>query len=145
MICFPDVNVWISLIVVEHIHHRTARAWYERGEWDALIFSRVTQMGVLRLLTNAHVMGRRVVSAHGAWAVMDELRANQSIRMAAEPPGLEIVWRELLPVSQSGSNFWTDAYLAAFARTAGYTLVTFDRAFAKYKNTQVKLLATESA
>jgi len=141
MICFPDVNVWVALIVAEHIHNRAAKAWYEQAEWEMLVFSRITQTGFLRMLANSHVMGKRVVSAQDAWAIVDDLCGNGSIRFALEPPGIEQAWRDLTPAAQSGSSFWTDAYLAAFARTSGYTLVTFDRGLARYGNTPVKLLS----
>jgi len=34
-------------------------------------------------------------------------------------------WRGLTTNGIVGHNFWTDAYLAAFAEAAGFTLVTF--------------------
>jgi len=141
MICFPDINVWIALVVVEHIHHEPATKWYGGEESNTLIFSRVTQMGVLRLLTNSHVMGRDVVSASGAWTIMDQLRRNPDIRFAAEPPGIEKVWRNLTASPQSNVNLWTDAWLAAFAISTGYTLITFDRGFGRYKDTPLEILA----
>jgi hypothetical protein len=79
-------------------------------------------------------MGHRVRNADDAWAVFDQLRRNRQISFASEPPGIENLWRELTPSSQSGSNFWTDAYLAAFANATGYTLVTFDRGFSEQEH-----------
>src|SRR5580658_3687839 len=102
MICFPDVNVWIALIVAGHVHHTVANDWFEASEWDTLIFSRVTQMGFLRLLTNPKIMGNRVMNADAAWAVFDRIRRNRQIRFASEPPGIEKLWREFTPPSQSG-------------------------------------------
>ena len=109
MICFPDVNVWIALTVAEHVRHKAANNWYEASGWDTLIFSRVTQMGFLRLLTNRNVMGNRVMTADGAWALFDRIRRNQQIRFASEPPGIENLWRDLTPRSQSAPNVWTDS------------------------------------
>jgi predicted nucleic acid-binding protein len=43
-----------------------------------------------------------------------------------------------------GHNFWTDAYLAAFAEASGFTLVTFDEGFRQYKNTPLKILSSPS-
>jgi predicted nucleic acid-binding protein len=43
------------------------------------------------------------------------------------------------------ANFWTDAYLAAFARSAGLRLVTFDRGFARFSGLEVLLLASPTA
>jgi uncharacterized protein len=140
MICFPDVNVWIALIVAGHVHHKAANDWYEASEWDTLIFSRVTQMGFLRLLTNRKIMGNHVSTADGAWAVFDRIRRNQRIRFASEPPGIEDLWRDLTRPSQSGPNVWTDTYLAAFVKATGYTLVTFDRGFASFRGIPLRIL-----
>jgi uncharacterized protein len=125
MTCLPDVNVWIALIVAEHVGHRSAAAWYGGSDWDTLAFSRVTQMGFLRLLTNQH-------------------RQNPNIAFVREPPGIEEGWRGLTTNGTVGHNFWTDAYLAAFAEAAGFTLVTFDRGFTKYKNMPIRVLSTRS-
>jgi len=101
-------------------------------------------MGLLRLLTNSHVMGADVLPARDAWKVFDRLTNERNIFFAAEPPGLDSVWREFTPSSQSGPNFWTDAYLAAFARATGYTLVTFDRGFARYRNIPIEILSKKT-
>ena len=110
------------------------------GEWDSIVFSRVTQMGFLRLLTTEHVMGKRAVSSLGAWKIMDSLLRNPAIRFAAEPSGIESVWREFSESPQSRPNIWTDAWLAAFALTTGFTLVTFDRGFARYGSIPLEIL-----
>ena len=140
MTCFPDVNVWIALTVAEHTHHEAATKWYNTAEWDSLVFSRVTQMGLLRLLTNEHVMGKRVVTASGAWKIMDKLLQYPDIRFASETAGIDTVWREFSESQQSSTNLWTDAWLAAFALTTGFTLVTFDRRFSRYGGIPVKIL-----
>ena len=144
MICLPDVNVWIALIVAEHVGHRSAADWYGGPDWETLVFSRVTQMGFLRLLTNRHVMGNRVVDAGGAWEILDRIRRNRNIVFVREPPGIEDAWRGLTPNRTGGNNFWTDAYLAAFAEIGGFTLVTFDQGFTRFKNTPLKILSSQS-
>src|ERR1700743_3195439 len=142
MTCFPDVNVWIALTVAEHTHHEAATEWYNTADWDSLVFSRVTQMGLLRLLTNEHVMGKRAASSGGAWKIMDGVPRNPGIRFAAEPSAIESVWREFSESQQSSPNLWTDAWLAAFALTTGFTLVTFDRGFARYEGIPLEILST---
>jgi toxin-antitoxin system PIN domain toxin len=144
MICLPDVNVWIALIVAEHVDHGTAVNWYRGPDWDTLVFSRVTQMGFLRLLTNRHVMGKGVVDAVGAWGILDRIRQNRNIAFAREPASIEEVWRSFRTKRTAGHNFWTDDYLAAFAEAAGVTLVTFDKGFTRYRNTPLKILSGRS-
>lgn len=133
-----DVNVWLALVVAEHTHASRARDWAESAKNDEFALCRVTQMGLLRLLTNRHVMGEDVLPEDGAWRAFDRLISEPNIFFAAEPPALDRMWRGLTP-SHSGSNFWTDTYLAAFAQVSGYTLVTFDRGFSRYKNLRLKI------
>ncbi len=101
-------------------------------------------MGLLRLLTNHQVMGKDALAAEGAWRVLDRIAKESNIFFASEPPGLDHIWKTLTTSKQAGANFWTDAYLAAFAWTSGYTLVTFDRSFAKYRNAPVRVLGADS-
>ena len=60
---------------------------------------------------------------------------------SSEPPGMEDVWRDATRHVPGGPNFWTDAYLAAFAVAAGYTVVTFDQGFRRHKAAKLYLLA----
>ena len=140
MTCLPDVSVWIDLLVPEHSCHHAALNWYESPEWDRLAFCRITQMGLLRLLTNPHVMGKRVAGPAVAWRMFDQLPRGEGIFACGEPAHLNEAWRELTFVDTGGPNFWTGAYLAAFARSTGYTVVTFDRGFSKYKKVPLRIL-----
>jgi toxin-antitoxin system PIN domain toxin len=139
MICFPDVNVWIALAVAEHIHHAAAQEWLDTGE-GSVVFCRVTQMGLLRLLTNRSALGSDTFSTANAWGAFDEFLRNRRITMSEEPPGLEDRWRTATMRERHGSNWWTDTYLAAFASAAGFTLVTFDAQLAGRKNVKTHLL-----
>ncbi len=49
---FPDLNVWLALSDGGHSHNAIARAWVnDLGPDDLILFSRYTQIGLLRLLT----------------------------------------------------------------------------------------------
>ncbi len=137
-----DVNVWIALASVGHVHHVSARNWFEDQETALIGFCRVTQAGFLRLLNNERVMGPNVLSAPEAWRVYDAFYRDSRIKLLPEPPGLEPQWRAATRHYRAAPNFWTDAYLAAFAAAAGLTLVTFDRAFARHPAAAVCLLET---
>lgn len=54
-----DVNVWIALAAAGHVHHSIALAWFEEPQTSQILFCRITQMGLLRLLTNRKVMGEK--------------------------------------------------------------------------------------
>lgn len=97
-------------------------------------------MGLLRLLTNRKVMGANVLIVVDAWRVYASLRDEDRVQYAEEPPHLEDGWREAARHLGTGPNFWTDAYLAAFAEAGEYTIVTFDRGFLRHRGVDVRLL-----
>jgi uncharacterized protein len=51
----PDINVWLALVLPDHVHRERALTWWER-QADSIAFCRFTQLGLLRLLTTASVM-----------------------------------------------------------------------------------------
>src|ERR1035437_4282472 len=79
----PDVNIWIALAAEGHVHHVPARDWFAAQPDGSVAFCRITQMGLLRLLTNSSVMGRapRTGRAALAW------QAEACPTYAAQPPG----------------------------------------------------------
>lgn len=49
-ISLADANVWLAVAFSDHLHHATAKAWFE-GQHDAsCAFCRITQMALLRHL-----------------------------------------------------------------------------------------------
>ena len=126
---FPDVNVWLALATPGHIHHKEAMRWFESLDEADLLFCRFTQLGLLRLLTTAAVMGRDVLTQRQAWLAYDKFLAG-GVRFLEEPRMLDDHFRKLTRHASSSPKEWADAYLAAFAIEAGLTLVTFDKALA---------------
>jgi len=126
---FPDVNVWIALAYEGHQHHGSARNWFTRLNGEPIYFCRFTQLGLLRLLTHPNVMQEDVKTQAEAWLAYDAFRQDErvSFHTEADPEEIESALRMLTSSGRSFSQQWPDAYLAAFARVAGLTLVTFDR------------------
>ena len=125
----PDINVWVALAYDGHVHHGAARAWFESVTAGGAAFCRITQLGLLRLITHPKVMGEAVQSQRKAWAVYDALRSDERVTYLPEPPGLEAQWRRMSASGHPRTKGWTDAYLAAFAAAQGLRLVTFDQGF----------------
>jgi hypothetical protein len=125
-----DVGVWLAAAWGGHVHHPIVAAWFE-GQSRSLVLCRVTQMSLLRLLSNPAVMGADVVERSGAWNAVDEFRADTRVVWADEPPHLEPVWRALSARDDSSHKLWTDDYLAAFAQAGEYALATLDGGYAK--------------
>jgi uncharacterized protein len=139
-ISLPDVNIWLALIAEGHSHHDSARSWFYASANDSVALCRVTQMGILRLLTNSKVLGRGVRTVSQAWQIQHALRADPRVVVAEEPDGLEPFWEQLMNQPGAGHASWTDAYLAAFAGEHHYTLVTFDRGFEKWPDLKPSIL-----
>jgi uncharacterized protein len=126
---FPDVNVWIALTFRGHIHHAAARAWLNSVPDDSeLCFCRLTQLGLLRLLTTAAVMGNKVLSQAEAWDLYDDWLEHGHAAYVEEPPAIELTFRSLSESRQAAPKDWADSYVSAFAQVSGLRLVTFDQA-----------------
>ena len=132
MTYLPDVNVWLALAVSAHVHHPIAREWERHVTSGELALCRFTEMGLLRLLTNARVMGDSALTAGEAWKVRDSIFSDSRARSMTERTGFEENWRRISRGRGVGPNHWTDAYLIAFCATAGCRLVTFDRLMARH-------------
>ena len=134
---FPDINVWVALTYEGHAHHRTAAIWFETLTPDvSLVFCRLTQLGLLRLLTTAAVMGDEVMTQPQAWGAYDRWHYDPRVELVDEPAELEAQFRARTRLRQSATKDWADSYLAAFATVGQLTLVTFDKGLrAKAKST----------
>lgn len=125
---FPDANVWLALVWERHIHSDRAREWFEGEGGAQFFFCRFTQLTVLRLLTTEAILGHDTLTMSAAWDVWDKAWADTRISLLAEPEGLEAGFRSRSRLSPASPKVWADAYLLAFASTAGLRPVTFDRA-----------------
>ena len=126
---FPDVNVWFAVIHADHVHRPRARVWWEAAE-GTIAMTRFTGLAVLRLLTTAAAMNGRPLSMDAAWRAYDRLFDDGRVGFFPEPAGVEADFRRLARGRAAAPKVWADAWLLAFARAAGGTLVTFDRALA---------------
>jgi toxin-antitoxin system PIN domain toxin len=125
---FPDINVWVALTYEGHVHHPVAAAWFVGLQpHAALAFCRFTQLGLLRLLTTAVVMGDEVMTQPQAWGVYDRWLQDPRVRFVDEPAEIESPFRALTRRRQPATKDWADSFLAAFATAGELTLVTFDR------------------
>ena len=125
---FLDANVWLALIWSQHVHSEKARSWFERAGEEQFFFCRFTQITVLRLLTTDQVMGKDTKTMSEAWSLWDRVWADTRIAFLPEPDDLEKEFRSRSRLSSRSPKLWADAYLLAFAVTAGLKFVTFDRA-----------------
>jgi len=136
----PDVNVWLALTFDSHVHHLRAKAWFDTLTTQAY-FCRLTQQGFLRLATNPKAFGGDAVTMDEAWRLFDLFLSDGRIAFANEPVGLEALWRSYTSGQSFSPKVWNDAYLAAFAKSADWQLVTCDQAFHRYQAVNLLVLS----
>jgi toxin-antitoxin system PIN domain toxin len=100
---------------------------------DTLFFCRATQQSYLRLLTVKEWMKEDVCTNSEALDAFEKLISDSRIDFAQEPQDLEARWTAYARVSTPSPKRWMDAYLAAFARQARMSFVTFDRGFGVFE------------
>ena len=61
-----DANVWLAIAFSDHVHHVTARDWFDRQTNDTCAFCRIMQLALLRHLTNPAIMGK-FAAVNGRW------------------------------------------------------------------------------
>lgn len=140
-ISLPDVNVLLALVAEGHVHHKAARSWFWGRAVDSVAICCVTQIRLLRLLTNSKVLGGGVRNIRQAWEIQYALEADPSVIFANEPQGIQPFWAELMNRPGLGASSWTDAYLAAFVTKHEFELVTFDRGFSRWRDLEISILA----
>ena len=132
VIKLPDANLWLALAFSDHVHHAKAKAWFDAQQEGTCAFCRVTQLALLRHLTNAKIMGGFVQSQRDAWRFYDQLAGDPRVAFLDEPPGLEAAFRSATDASLPLHALWTDAYLASIAHQIQAELVTFDQGFPRF-------------
>ena len=134
-----DVNVWLALSDPAHSHHTDAWAWLRLlPEGGGLIFSRFTQLALLRLLTNRTVMGDRTRTVREAWEMYARWLNDPRVEFHAEPQSMDEAFRIATATfdAEAASKWIGDCYLLAFAHGSSATLVTFDKGLASLAKKQ---------
>jgi predicted nucleic acid-binding protein len=75
-----------------------------------------------------------------AWRMYDALIGDRRVEFAAEPVGLEAIWRSHTARQSFSPKLWNDAYLSAFAQTVNWRLVSCDKGFSQFGKLNVTIL-----
>ena len=119
-----DVNVLFALVWPRHVSHAAAHAWFSRSGHRAWATSPLTQLGVLRLLTNPAVtMG--AVSAPAALEVLQEAASHPRHEFWVLDRGFLAGLKPFANRVQ-GHRQWPDLVLLWQAVERDGVLVTFD-------------------
>ena len=138
-----DTNVWLALSFARHPCHAAAAAVFSVADSaQPAAFCRATQQSYLRLLTTPAIQttcGSALITNEAAWAKSQELLALPQVIWLGETAGLEAAWKRSASLPSASPKVWMDAYLAAFAITAGMEFVTADRDFSRFEKDGLKL------
>ena len=120
----PDVNVLLALLWPRHEGHAAAHAWFAKSGAQAWATNPVTQLGVVRLLTNPAITQGAVNPAR-ALDVLSEAISHAGHEFwpldRDVPSGLKSMVARV-----RGHQQWTDALLLWQAKERRGILVTFD-------------------
>ena len=140
-ISLVDANVWLALAVDAHVHHQTAMNWFAGQAESTCAFCRLTQLALLRHLTNPKIMdSANVQTQNQAWGVYDAFVSDPRVIYLEEPAGLTATFKALTRGSRPAHKDWSDAFLASFAICSGLEVVRFDADFTRFRNLTLRRL-----
>lgn len=123
--CLLDVNVLIALAWPQHVHHEGAHAWYKRRGKDSWATCPLTQIGFVRVSSNAKIVPD-AVSPREAMALLRRITALPGHRFWSDD-AVPTDQRVFESAALVGHRQVTDAYLLALCIARNGRLATFDR------------------
>jgi len=139
----PDLNLWLALAWSGHRHHAIACRYWEEQAADTVVFTTVTALGLMRLLSQPRAMGEAVLSLGQASAVQAAFLEQPGVRLVEESSASWPVFRQLLSRGTWPARLCTDVHHTALAIAADCRLVSFDRDFGRFKGLSWLPLAGE--
>jgi uncharacterized protein len=140
-----DANVWLALAFSDHIHYERAAAWFNQQADRSCLFCRITQMALLRHLTNSAIMGEFVQTQNEAWATHDSFANDPRVIFVHELADTTRLFRAFTQAETPSHKQWTDAYLAAMAVSHDAQLVTFEKTFHSHGGLRLHILTEPDA
>lgn len=137
-----DANVLLPVLAEGHAHRAPAVEWWESCDDNDVGLSLPVRMALLRLLSNALLMGSSTLRPEQAWDVVDELINDPRILLIDRVPQAHAQhWRANIAGRQPSPNLWTDAWLAALAQATDCEMTTFDKGFRSFARLKLRLLS----
>jgi toxin-antitoxin system PIN domain toxin len=138
--CLVDVNVWLALLALRHVHHEPATRWFAGLGSGEAAMCRIAQLALIRLLGNPAVMGDDAIPAVDAWNAIGQLLEDERVELVPEPSGIDSLLPAFFRYPVPTGKLVGDAYLAAFAIAASRRMVTMDRGFRQFRGLEVEFL-----
>lgn len=132
-----DVNVWLALSFHEHRHYERAYRYWQEQSAPTAAFCRVTALGLVRVSTLSASSSGTSFTIGEAWRLYEAWRSLPEVVLLREPDACEAALGRFVEDENFRPRHWTDAYLAAFARSSGSRLVTFDRDFRRFPDLEL--------
>lgn len=128
----PDINVWLALADPDHEQHERARHYWEKEAAPTLAFTRITMLGLIRLLTNRHVMKGAPFTVPEAWLAYEAFLQLPEVLFLNDPDSAESTMRAWSNAPTFPPSRLTDAWIAAIAFATGSRVVSFDSDFQEF-------------
>ena len=128
----PDVNVWVAMTVPHHALHHAATNYWNEESVEPIVFCRTTALGLVRVCSGKNATGGNPLSIEESWRKYLRWRADEDVSLMGDPYRVDEELDRLIALGVVSSKNSTDAYLAAFAISAGLRLVTFDAGFERF-------------
>lgn len=129
----PDVNVLVSGVHRQALHHAQARQWleaaYEGSQTVAMTWAAL--LGFIRVSTRRGIF-ERPLSVEAALSAVDQWLQHPNVLIVAPGRRHAPLLSSLLMGAGTAGNLTSDAHLAAIAIEHGATLVSFDRDFRRF-------------
>jgi toxin-antitoxin system PIN domain toxin len=139
--CIADANVLLPILTEGHAHREPAVDWWDGCADDAVGLSLPVRMALLRLLSNARVMGSGTLRPAQAWSAVQRLIDDPRISVVEQVPAAHAkLWYDNVARREPTPDLWTDAWLAALAQAGDCEMVTFDRGFRSFSKLKLRLL-----
>lgn len=136
-----DANVLLPLLTEGHAHQAPALDWWAACSDEDVGLSLPVRMALLRLLSNAKVMGSSVLRPAAAWNAVQSLIEDPRIEVLDQIPSTHAkLWYDNVARREPSPDLWTDAWLAALAQAVDCEMVTFDRGFRSFSKLKLRLL-----
>jgi len=139
-----DTSVWVAAFFEEHEFFSQANAFIKsRTAAEPALFCRATEQSWLRLVTTPSLHGlykAPTLTNRDAVDILSNWQSQHRVGcLHAEPEGIRALWLELAAVPSASPRLWMDAYLAAFAISAGLPFATLDADFRCFETSGLQL------
>jgi toxin-antitoxin system PIN domain toxin len=123
-----DVNVLVALFDPTHVHHETAHAWFGRARASGWATCPITELGLIRVLSNPAYPGRRTTASDGRHRLSQFASSGGHVFW---PDAFSLRDDQIFDLGAVGHRQLTDIYLLGTAVANRGALATLDRSIVR--------------